>query len=62
MTQEAKNEIEAYTNAIARLIIKRREAHGNLEEQKRISAKLEKLYDLKYTMLQQEAKKKAESV
>lgn len=40
--------------AIKRLIIKRREAHGNDEEQKRINEKLTKLYDLKWLMLQQE--------
>ena len=40
--------------AIKRLIIKRREAHGNDEEQKRINEKLTKLYDLKWLMLEQE--------
>ena len=44
---------EALVNAIARLIIKRAEAHGNEEEQARINAKLDKLYTLKYTMLAQ---------
>lgn len=44
---------EALTNAIARLIIQRRNAHGNDAEQKRISDKLAKLYDLKFLMLQQ---------
>ena len=44
----------ALEEAIKRLIIKRREAHGNDEEQKRINEKLTKLYDLKWLMLQQE--------
>lgn len=44
---------EALTEAIRRLIIKREEAHGNEEEQARINAKLDKLYALKSTMLQQ---------
>ena len=45
--------LEALTNAIANLIIKRREAHNNIEEQERINAKLTKLYDLKRLMLSQ---------
>lgn len=49
---------EALQNAIARLIIKRREAHGNQAEQDRLNAKLEKLYEKKYTMLEQESQKK----
>lgn len=49
---------EALQNAIARLIIARREAHGDEAEQARINAKLEKLYNLKYTMLEQGAKTK----
>lgn len=44
---------EALQNAIAKLIVARREAHDNEAEQARINAKLEKLYDLKYTMLEQ---------
>lgn len=44
---------EALIEAIKRLIIKRAEAHGNFEEQDRINKKLDKLYDLKYIMLQQ---------
>lgn len=44
---------EALQEAIKRLIIKRRQAHGNDAEQARINAKLTKLYDLKYTMLMQ---------
>lgn len=46
---------EALVNAIARLIIARRNAHGNELEQKRINDKLDKLYDIKYLMLQQQA-------
>jgi hypothetical protein len=49
--------IGAINEAIKRLIIKRREAHGNEEEQRRISAKLEKLYNIKYIALEQETKK-----
>lgn len=48
---------EALQNAIARLIVARREAHGNEAEQARINAKLDKLYDLKHTMLEQMSKK-----
>lgn len=48
--------LEALTEAIKRLIIQRREAHGNDAEQDRISEKLTKLYDLKFLMLQQQAK------
>ena len=44
---------EALKEAIRRLIIARAEAHGNEAEQARITAKLEKLYNLKYTMLEQ---------
>jgi hypothetical protein len=49
--------IGAINEAIKRLIIKRREAHGNEEEQRRINAKLEKLYDIKHIALVQEAEK-----
>lgn len=49
---------EALQTAIARLIVARREAHGDDAEQARINAKLEKLYNLKYTMLEQGAKAK----
>lgn len=45
--------LEALCYAIARLIIARRNAHGNELEQKRINDKLTKLYDLKYLMLSQ---------
>ena len=44
---------EALQNAIANLLVARREAHGNKPEQERINAKLDKLYNLKYTMLEQ---------
>ena len=50
--------LEALKNAIAKLIIARAEAHGNEVEQARINAKLDKLYNLKYTMLEQAAKAK----
>ena len=52
--------LEALKNAIAKLIVARREAHGNEAEQARINAKLDKLYNLKYTMLEQTAKAKSE--
>lgn len=42
--------LQALTEAIARLIIKRAKAHGNREEQERINAKLTKLYELKRLM------------
>lgn len=45
---------EALTYAIARLIEKRRKAHGDDAEQARLNAKLTKLYDLKWIMLQQQ--------
>ena len=50
--------LEALQNAIANLIVARREAHGNEAEQARINAKLDKLYNLKYTLLEQESQKK----
>ena len=50
--------LEALKNAIAKLIIARAEAHGDEAEQARINAKLDKLYNLKYTMLEQAAKAK----
>lgn len=49
---------EALQQAIARLIIARAEAHGNEAEQARINTKLDKLYNLKYTLLEQESQKK----
>ncbi len=45
--------LEAIIEAIKRLITKRAEAHGNPAEQARINAKLDKLYALKLTMLEQ---------
>ena len=45
--------LDALNQAIARLIIARRKAHGNYAEQDRIGAKLTKLYDLKAIMLSQ---------
>lgn len=50
--------IEALKEAIAKLITKRAEAHGNAEEQSRINAKLSKLYDLKSLALEQETNRK----
>ena len=49
--------IGAVNEAIKRLIIKRREAHGNEEDQNRINKKLDKLYDIKFLAIQQETKK-----
>ena len=49
--------IDAINEAIKRLIIKRREAQGNQAEQERINEKLNKLYNIKFLALQQEAKK-----
>ena len=50
--------LESLQQAIINLIVARREAHGNEAEQARINAKLEKLYALKYTLLEQESQKK----
>lgn len=50
--------IEATEEAIKRLIIKRREAHGNEKEQERINEKLTLLYDLKYLAIKQEQERK----
>ena len=50
--------IDAVNEAIARLIIKRSEAHGNEKEQKRINKKLSKLYDIKFLALEQETNEK----
>lgn len=44
---------ENLINKIAELIVARRNAHGNDKEQQRINEKLEKLYKIKYTMLEQ---------
>lgn len=48
--------LEALRYAIARLIEKRRNAHGNELEQARINQKLDKLYSLLYLMLEQQNK------
>ena len=53
--------LEAISEAIKRLIIKRREAHGNEEEQSRINKKLDKLYEIKYLALEQETKKQTKN-
>ena len=50
--------LEALKNAIAKLIVARREAHGNEAEQARINAKLDKLYEKKYIMLEQESQRR----
>lgn len=47
---------EAIMLAIGRLGLKRAEAHGNPQEQARITAKMEKLRALKDIMLEQMAK------
>lgn len=44
---------ENLINKIAELIVARRNAHGNDKEQQRINEKLDKLYQIKYTMLEQ---------
>ena len=46
---------EALEYAISNLLIKRQNAHGNDQEQARITTKLVKLYDLKYTMIRQKS-------
>ena len=48
--------LEALREAIIRLDAKRKQAHGNDAEQARITAKLEKLYEKKYLMLQQKGR------
>lgn len=50
--------LEALQTAITTLLVARREAHGNETEQARINAKLEKLYSLKYTLLEQESQRR----
>ena len=50
--------LKALQEAIRRLIIARAEAHGNEAEQARINTKLDKLYNLKYTLLEQESQQK----
>lgn len=51
MSKENKNYLNVVMRKIAYLIIKRRFA--TQEEQVRINARLEKLYEVKFTMLQQ---------
>lgn len=51
MSEANKNYLEVVKIKIAELIIKRRTATP--EEQVKINAKLDKLYDVKFTMLQQ---------
>lgn len=46
--------LEALKQAIARLIVIRANAHGNKDEQTRINAKLDKLYELKAIYLSQQ--------
>lgn len=48
--------LQAIKEAIQRLIVARRDATGNVEEQERINVKLTKLYNLKYIALEQETK------
>ena len=50
--------LESLQQAIVNLLVARREAHGNEAEQARITAKLEKLYALKYTLLEQESQRR----
>lgn len=45
--------LDALYYAIERLLIKRWKTKENEEEQKRINKKLDKLYDIKYLMLEQ---------
>lgn len=46
---------ESLENGIARLLKKRAELPPFSEEQAEVSGRLEKLYSLKYTMLEQES-------
>lgn len=45
--------LEAIRAAIGRLILARAAAHGDKEEQNRINAKLDKLYNIKFILLSQ---------
>lgn len=45
--------ISAINAAIGRLILARQAAHGNKNEQTRINAKLDKLYEIKFILLSQ---------
>lgn len=51
MSEANKNYLDVVTRKIADLVIKRRTATP--EEQVQINEKLDKLYDIKFTMLQQ---------
>ena len=51
MSKENKNYLDVVMRKIADLVIKRRTATP--EEQVQINAKLDKLYDVKFTMLEQ---------
>lgn len=48
--------LQALNNAIGKLILQRWRAYNDITEQKRINAKLDKLYNLKRIMLELEAK------
>ena len=52
--------LEALENAIARLIAKRHKAYDNPIEQARLNNLLDKIYDKKYTMLEQALRLKSE--
>ena len=45
--------ISAINAAIGRLILARQAAHGDKNEQTRINAKLDKLYEIKFILLSQ---------
>ena len=51
MSKENKNYLDVVMRKIADLVVKRRTATH--EEQVQINAKLDKLYDVKFAMLQQ---------
>lgn len=51
MSKENENYLDVVIRKIADLVVKRRTATP--EEQVKINAKLDKLYDIKFTMLQQ---------
>ena len=51
MSNENENYLKVVMRKIADLVVKRRTATA--EEQVQINAKLDKLYDVKFTMLQQ---------
>lgn len=47
--------LQALNNAIGKLIMQRWRAYNNIQEQKRINAKLDKLYELKRILKLQQA-------